>query len=185
MEKSLWKEVVGAVAVILAAVVVGAFFFARHQSQPTAPKPAPVHYHAGFRIYVDDTLQSYSDMQFMEIAPCTPSEVPEDATVHLHNGVGDVVHVHKAGMTWQNLFHYLNSRAPGTLPDGARLSELGIRGYINGQLVENILAAPIVAYDSAVIIIGTDTGDLSKKLRSAVTVDDIKKAEASKENCGL
>jgi hypothetical protein len=141
-----------------------------------------VHYHAGFQIYVDDVLQDFSAMEYMELAPCGPGEVAEDATVHLHNSVGDVVHVHHDGMTWNNLITYLQDRqqfAP------SNLSEKGIYGYVNGKKIDDIRDYPITAYDSVIIIIGYELGDIEDKLDKAVTVDAIKKAESQKENCGV
>lgn len=154
-------------------------------SKPEPVKEA-VHYHAGFQIYVDDVLQDFSTLEYMELAPCDAGtaqpEVEEAETVDLHNGVGDVVHVHHAGMTWNNLIEYLQTHQQFA-PEN--LSEKGIYGYVNGERIDDIRAHPINAYDSVVIVIGYELGETRGKLDHAVTVDAIKNAEAEKENCGF
>ncbi len=69
------------------------------------------HLHAGFQVYVDGVKQDFSDYQYMEIQPCGITDygekTPEEQQLekaHLHDGVGDVVHVHRAGATWGGPF---------------------------------------------------------------------------------
>ena len=151
-----------------------------------APEGDPVHFHAGFQIYVDDVLQDFSTMEYMELAPCDvgpgKEEAEEDETLDLHNGVGDVVHVHHAGMTWNDLLMYLQEHQQFA-PEN--LSVKGVIGYVNGEEDMNIRDRPINAYDSAVIIIGYALGDIKEKIATSVKLPQIQEAEVQKENCGI
>src|ERR1700730_17097255 len=77
----------------------------------TILKPKPVHFHAGFQVYVDDKLQDFSDFKYMHEAPCTVNGKPltnnhvdeQIEKAHLHDQIGDVVHVHRLGATWSDL----------------------------------------------------------------------------------
>lgn len=70
----------------------------------------PIHYHAGFVVYIDGNKQDYSGYQYMNITPCSEHNThkdPEDEQIekaHLHDGVGEVVHVHRSGARWKDLF---------------------------------------------------------------------------------
>lgn len=145
-----------------------------------------VHYHAGFQIYVDDVLQDFSTLEYMEMAPCgVPGSEDEDAEAHLldlHNGVGDVVHVHAEGVTWNDLLSYLQEHQQFA-PEN--LSVKGVMGYVNGEERMDLRDELIKPYDSAVIIIGYASGEIEDKLAVAVKQPRILEAEAQKENCGL
>lgn len=184
MEKSLWKEAVGTAAVIVLAVLVGAFVMKSQKVED--PQAGAVHFHAGFQIYNEDGARlDFSGMEYMEIAPCGPGDLHEDDTVHLHNGVGDVVHVHHAYMTWKNLLEYLQARGQ-LLPSamGEPTSSLGLTGFVNKEEVPDIRFYPIKPHDSVVIIVGNLGPDYLSKLEKRVTIEHIKEAEAQKENCG-
>ena len=81
-------------------------------------KTEDVHYHAGFRVYIDGQLQNYSDYKYMNFVPCSEhdekksKEEEQIERAHLHDGVGDVVHVHKAGANWGDLFKNIGVTLP-------------------------------------------------------------------------
>lgn len=150
-----------------------------------APSPSPeageeVHYHAGFQVYNNDKLKDFSLLEYMHIEPCTEEEEHEEETLsaaeeqiekaHLHDFVPDVVHVHRQGSVWQDLFTNLNYPV-----DPAQ-------AYVNGQKVTDILSQPIEAYDSVVIFEGQNS-DIEAKLETAVTHDHIEATEAEGESC--
>lgn len=60
-----------------------------------------VHFHAGFLVYVDGKLQDFSGDIYMSPNVCRKpdvrlsSEEEQMEKAHLHDGVGDVVHVHR------------------------------------------------------------------------------------------
>jgi len=138
----------------------------------------PIHYHAGFQVYVDNQKQDFSDLKYMKVEPCgnddhevtTESEQLEKA--HLHDGNGDVVHIHREAVVWSDLFTNINY----TLPTD-------VQGYINGQLVPQVLSMPIIENASAVFFVGENT-DIPAKVAGRVTQERIKEVGDKSENCG-
>lgn len=138
----------------------------------------PVHYHAGFIVFKDNKQVVFSDSKYMHAKPCGSQEHteidPEEEQIekaHLHDYVGDVVHVHRAGVQWQDLFTNLTY----SLADA--------EGYLNGKKIENFQTKIIHPYDSLVVFIGNNT-DMNKKLSNAVTKKYIEKVEQKSDNCG-
>jgi len=187
MEKSLWQEVMATAGVLILAIVVGMFVMNRQKA--TVMEPLEVHHHAGFQIYENNVLEDFSRLEYMENAPCKPGTTePEehtDETVDMHNGVGDVVHVHHADMTWRNVIEYLQERGGLSAHFGDPRFGVPLTGFVNNEEVADILSYPIKSYDSVVMVYGNLGADYMSKLKKAVTVGHIQEAEAQKENCGL
>jgi hypothetical protein len=142
-------------------------------SQSTSAK---IHYHAGFLVYVDGILQDFSGEKYMNIDFCaTPhkTETAQDIQIgkaHLHDHVGDVVHVHRSGATWADLFKNISYTFPAGKP---------IAGYINGHSVSDILNRPIKPYDSVIITVGNSASvDLTKTVSKGHIEDVEKHSEA-------
>lgn len=146
----------------------------------TLLKPKPVHYHAGFQVFKDSKMQNFSDFKYMHEAPCSIDGKPiEGATVdeqmekaHLHDQVGDVVHVHRPGAKWKDLF--MNIKYP---------IQQNAVAYSNGQKVDNFLDKEIVSYESLIIFEGKE-GDIESLTKKAVTKDHIVEIEGRSETCG-
>lgn len=146
----------------------------------TVLKPKPIHYHAGFQVYVNDQLQSFRGNQYMHEKPCvmnghsTSEDDPDDQgeKAHLHDHVGDVVHVHRNGATWGDLFFNIKYPLEGKIT----------AAYDNGQKVNDILKQPIKPYDSVVIFVGKHSDD-QKYLKTAVTKSHIQSVEGKSESC--
>lgn len=134
-------------------------------------KPRSTHFHAGFQIYIDGKLQDYSASVHMAPEVCT---LDEKDPVHLHNGVGDVVHLHRAGVTWKDLFTYLKLQLPENLPAEA---------YINGKVTSNLLSRQIKPNDSLILLIGNHQ-DVSVYLQQQVTLAHIQETTKAGESCG-
>lgn len=136
-----------------------------------------IHYHAGFLVYVDGILQDFTDNKYMEVIPCNVSgkENPSDdqkEKAHLHDNIGDVVHVEHSGAVWSDLFKNINFSFP---------ENQQITGYVNGYPVSDILSRPVKPNDSSVFI----AGDGSRvNLRHYVSSDHIIEVESKSENCG-
>lgn len=122
-----------------------------------------VHYHAGFVVYVNGEKQDYSDWQYMHWELCTDGQDQhEDEQIekaHLHDGVGDVVHVHRSGAKWGDLFDNI----------GVRLAE-----------EPDILQQEIVPNSSVVITIGATVEN-----PKYVTIERVREVEAKSELCGV
>lgn len=173
---------------LLAIGILGAGFFytkAKRENQTPNISPTPsmsqeekYHIHAAFHVYKNDALQDFSSFEYMSVQPCSVDEEVDRAHesledwVHLHDFVGDIVHVHRKGITWGSLFENLKY-------------EFAAKpiGFINGTQVEDILDQEIVEYDRALIIEGRGTS-LAARLESMPTVDDIKSQESISELCG-
>lgn len=133
-----------------------------------------IHFHAGFQVYIDDIKEDFSNFKYMKIQPCGDAHEESDQLekAHLHDGVGDVVHAHREGGTWGDLFQNINYPISND-----------IIGYVNGQLSPQILTMPIVPNSSVVFFVGKNS-DVEKKVEGRVTQDHIKQVEGKSENCG-
>ena len=92
---------------------------------------------------------------------------------HLHDGVGDVVHVEASDAKWTNLFKNINFKIDKSKP---------IEGYVNGKNVKNILDYPIKVYDSVVIVIGKNA-NVEEYLKKSATRKHIEEVEKKSETC--
>ena len=144
----------------------------------TLLKKQEVHYHAGFQVYIDNELRDFSDLKYMQIEPCGDVEHEEETEsneqiekAHLHDGVGDVVHVHRDSAVWGDLFTNIGFPI-----------DSGSRAFINSNLVEDFLSHPIQPYESLVILSG-ENSEINEKLKNAVTREHIEEAEAKSESC--
>lgn len=141
------------------------------------PQIKEIHYHAGFQVYADGALQDFADLKYMNLKPCGGLLVREDDQLekaHLHDNVGNVVHVHREGAVWGDLFKNIKWE----IPAGKEFV-----GYLNGERKEDLLNYPILPYDSVVFFSGK-IDDLNHKLQARVTDDFMKEVEKKSENCG-
>lgn len=136
-----------------------------------------VHYHAGFIVYKDGERVDFSESKYMSVKPCeivpdepSPLEIQMDKG-HLHENVGDVVHVHTEGAKWGDLFANLKYPIDYSL----------VSAYINGDKVLDFENRPIVGFESAVIFIGNVNESL---LSNAVATEHIRDVESNSELCG-
>lgn len=161
-----------AVVIVMLSIVGGVLLFIKGNGA----KPKEVHFHAGFQVYSDNALVDFSDLKYMNIEPCTDHAAKDEdeqlEKAHLHDGVGDVVHVHRNGATWADLFKNISYPL-----------KKDVVGYINGQKVVTILNRPIMAYDSAVFFLGENL-DTKSKIGNHVTKKHIQETEQKSENCG-
>jgi len=147
------------------------------QVQPV-DNTAHTHLHAGFTVYVDGVKQDFSNYKYMNFTPCTDhneTKGKDDEQIekaHLHDGVGDVVHVHGEGALWSDLFKNIQFEVP---PDKS------ITAYRQGAKIDNILSSPVDPKDSVLIIIGSEEG-IDKS--AYVTQDHIEEVESASELCG-
>lgn len=142
----------------------------------------PVHFHAGFIVVKNNKQEDFTDSKYMSIKPCTlaTNDIPEEETkeseqlekAHLHDKVGDVVHVEHKGARWKDLFMNINY--------GLNFSEA--EAYINGKKVTQFQDRLIGAYDSVVIFVGKNN-DVNKSLSQAVSKKHIQEVESKSEDC--
>lgn len=150
----------------------------------TARNPVPsvdhTHLHAAFQVYVDGQLQDFSSFRYMSLVPCgdhgkklTPEEEQHEKA-HLHESIGDVVHVHRAGATWGDLFLNLAYQ----FDDNKELV-----AYVNGEIVDDIFTYPIENYDTVIIVSG-DQSQADQFVSQADFASKIAEVEQQSELCG-
>lgn len=141
-----------------------------------------VHYHAGFLVYNDNTLVDFSETKYMELEFCnnngTSKKDPQREKAHLHDNIGDVVHVHKKGALWGDLF--TNLSYPLSVKNAT------FAAHLNGRVIESsdeFSRTPLKPYDSVVIFIGRND-DISRRVATAVARTKLLEVENRSESCG-
>ncbi len=152
--------------------IIAVFAYVKTRPSP----PSKIHIHAGFLVYIDGKLKDFSSDNYMNIEFCSVSktkETPEETQIgkaHLHDHVGDVVHVHRTGAVWGDLFTNMHYAFPSGEP---------VVGYVNGQAVQNILIYPIRAYDTVIVVVGKNSGvDISKTVPKSHIIEVEKHSES-------
>jgi len=144
-------------------------------------KTQEVHYHAGFIVVKDNKLEDFSKNEYMKIEACkeksveTDDESPEQEQqekAHLHDNVGDVVHVENKEALWKDLFSNINYP----------INYANTTAYENNRQIQNIQDLPIQPFQSLVIFIG-ENNDTLKFLGQAVTKQHIENEEVKSESC--
>jgi hypothetical protein len=165
--------------ILFAAIILGSVGIIFRDNIRAILFPVKVlHYHAGFQVYENGKLKSFADIRYMHDKPCTGNPSPEELydpmeRAHLHDLVGDVVHVHREHVTWGDLF--TNLKYP--------VDESNAEAYVNGHKVNGILSYPIKPYDSLVLLIGTH-GDPKQYIAKEVTKAHVQQVEKGSETCG-
>lgn len=139
------------------------------------------HYHAGFIVVKANQIVDFSKPEFMSFSPCLATGAKEEETpeqtqtekAHLHDEVGDVVHIEEDNAKWGDLF--TNLHFPINYSETI--------AYINGKKVKDIQNQPVKHYQSAVIFIGNNR-DTQKFLNQAVTRQHIEETAAQSKDCG-
>jgi hypothetical protein len=159
------------ILLVLILCVIGYFFIARYRYDHQI-----IHYHAGFLVYIDGNLQDFTANKYMNFEFCSKIPNSDNQSIqigkaHLHDNVGDVVHVHRHGAVWGDLFINIKYNFP---------KNKDITGYIKGKEVKNILNYPILPNDSVILLVGNkDNVDLNKY----VTKQHILDVEKTSESC--
>lgn len=165
------------ISIVILLILIAGVIFLKNKLTPPAKV---VHYHAGFQVYVDGKLQDFSDIKYMHVKPCTnhkekeEHEDEQEEKAHLHDGIRDVVHVHRDNATWRDLFiniHYSFN------------SSQSAESYVNGKRVLDILNQKINPYDSLVLLLGKH-GNVKDYIKNKVTKEHIQKTEKRSESCG-
>ena len=163
--------------ILILIVAVTLILVYKNYSQPQQEEH--VHHHAGFRVYIDGVLQDYSDAKYMNFTPCSEHEAKltkeqeQMELAHLHDFVGDVVHTHRLGSKWGDLFENSNIDLP---------KDKALKGYINGIENEDIMDTPIKEYTTAIFVVGNNEAGRGQEM---ISVDYIKEVEGKSELCGV
>lgn len=157
---------------ILVAVGVSSWFLYKKVTTPQK-----VHYHAGFVIFQNNKKLDFSNNKYMYIKPCTVKDTDEQENdqlekAHLHDTIGDVVHIERTGALWKDLFTNIHYPVDYTQTTG----------YINGKRVKNYQSQTIQPDDTLAIFIGTN--DINKDLQQIPTKTYIEKMAKKSTTCG-
>lgn len=118
-----------------------------------------LHYHANFAVFIDDKQVDFSKPEFMHITPCGTEdhhdENDEDEWVHLHDNVGNVVHVHHNDITWNDMFKNLRYDIQHVIKEQESKGAT-IKYYLNGKKTEQVLQSIIGKDDQLLVSIGTE-----------------------------
>ena len=153
---------------VLIAVIFIAFFAYNYFHVP--------HLHAEFQVYIDGERKDLSGLDYMYFAPCRvydfgERELEEIDRAHLHDYVGDMVHVHDGGVTWRVLLTNLNF-------------ETEFFGYNKeGELIEGMIDKEIGSYDS-VIFSNTELENIDELVGELKGADYVKEVEVVAVECG-
>ncbi len=152
---------------VLIALIFIAFFAYNYFTVP--------HYHAEFQVYIDGEKKDLSTLDYMYFAPCRvydfgERELEEIDRAHLHDYVGDVVHLHDDGVTWRVLLSNLNI-------------EGDLLGYNKeGDLVEGLIDRVILPYES-VIFSNTELENIDELVVDLKGADYVKEVEVVAVEC--
>lgn len=178
--RNTYAPILALATIAIVAAIIGLFQFPADRIPGDNPIVEPVHYHAAFRIYKDGLEQDYSDIKYMSLQPCTDEteehdESENEDTIHLHDLVGDVIHVHASDHVWGDVFKYLKLA-----------TSADTTAYNGSTPIKDPLESPIRAYQSVTFFIGDEPADTEKQaiLDSAPEKDYIVTKEKKSENCG-
>lgn len=153
--------------------LIGILLFVK--SRVDRHNPDEIHIHASFLVFVDDEIQNYSEPKYMHLLPCGLDNVLEDEQImkaHLHDNIGEVVHVHRRGAVWRDLFTNMNIDI-----------DENVKAYIDGVETPRILDREIMAYNRVLFLIGENT-QIDQKLKVVPSVERIQEVEQYSESCG-
>lgn len=161
------------IRIMLALAVILAFSIWRS----VGSEAEKIHYHAGFNVFINGDLQDFGRLKYMHDIPCTAQKIkvkedPQIEKAHLHDLVSDVVHVHREGAVWGDLFVNMNYLFP---------PEATVSGYIAGATVSGILSYPIKPDDSVIFVVGDPA---LVNINDYVSIERIRQIEQGSESCG-
>lgn len=164
-----------ALGILICSIAVA--FYLATRNHPANTSQEVIHFHAAFDVYINDQQIKFTDFKYMHIGTCTlnndtEDEDPQLEKAHLHDNIGDIVHVHRKNATWGDLF--LNIRYP--LP-------ANIKAYVDGKPADNILEQAITPYERVLFYSGQIT-KIEEKLQRIPSVNQIKEIESKSESCG-
>lgn len=131
------------------------------------------HIHADFLVQIEDQILDFSLPKYQ-----STNEHPRSPLVHLHDGNGNVIHIHATGITWRQVFQALgfslNASCIGTDTGNQYCTNATqvFRTYVNNHYRADLSRALVRDLDRAVFVYypRNEEHKLNKALRS-VSID--------------
>jgi hypothetical protein len=161
-----------AIGLMIGVVGFGAFRF-------FAYKPDIVHYHANFAMYINGVREEFKDPSYYEeVAACSKDAVGPRHRAHLHDSVGDVVHVHDHAVTWgqffENIGYSLGDRSIATrtavyVADDSH----SLQFVLNGKTMASIANVVIGDRDRLLVSYGSESkAELDQRMAAVSSTAD-------------
>jgi hypothetical protein len=143
--------------------------------------PDPNHTHADFAVWMDGGRMDFSAPELMSGSSSDESTHDEDSEshdpyLHLHDGIGHVIHRHKPGLSVGDFFASIQIGIAGNcytsfepLADGEICGEHPFRMFINGKEVPLSLS---YAFDDLDQILFTNTVDDAETMQQVKQLTD-------------
>ncbi|MEI6533245.1 MAG: hypothetical protein WCO06_05400 [Candidatus Roizmanbacteria bacterium] len=135
------------------------------------------YYHAGFQVYFRNIKQDITGLDFMTQPLCEQkSNIIDKFPAHLYSQYSGIVHIHKPGIVWKELFQRMKIQIPS--------NNITLIGYINGEKSPNMIEEPIRPYDSIVIFLDhTDTAKQEELVKKRISKKQILDIEKLNQKC--
>lgn len=178
------------VLVGLAGVLIGAFTILGIRLATYAP-PEKVHYHANFVVYINGVREEFKGPKYYEETAATECTINKVETplerAHLHDNVGDVVHVEDAATTWGNFFQNIGWGIDQTYikTDKALLQtddQAKLVFVLNGEEVADITSRVIDNRDKLLVSYGVNQ-DATKQFKNVPDTAEKYNEEKDPEGC--
>ncbi len=150
---------IGVVGVIVGAAGVLGFRFFTYAPEKT-------HYHANFAVYINGEREAFKDSGYYEeeaggTCSLDTAMVPEERA-HMHDNIGDVVHVEDHAVTWGQFFENLGWTVnhkliltPEKLYVGDAMQKVAF--LVNGQNVQDVTSRVIHDKDRLLVDFGVSS----------------------------
>lgn len=174
-------------------LVVGAIIILGERFVTYSPEKR-VHYHANFAVYINGGKEQFKDIfYYIGAESCTGES--EHATnpyarAHLHDMVGDVVHIEDKAVTWgqffQNIGWIVDSKIIRT-PDQIFLvdSQNKLTFMLNGEQTDKVINSVIGDKDRLLVDFGsTDSQTLQKEFESIASTAEKYNGMKDSGSCG-
>ncbi|MDN5275864.1 MAG: hypothetical protein JWN33_513 [Candidatus Saccharibacteria bacterium] len=158
------------IGLVLGLILFAAFRFFTYD-------PHSVHYHANFGIFINGERQVFKGIKYFEETGATSCTLDEAKTpaqrAHMHDNVGDTIHVHDGAVTWNNFFENIgwnistsSIRNDTTLyvADGTHQ----ISFLLNGQKIRSLDDRIINSADDLLVSYGSATEDELQKQYASI-----------------
>ncbi|MDO8626938.1 MAG: hypothetical protein Q7K42_00600 [Candidatus Diapherotrites archaeon] len=136
----------------------------------TADASDEYHVHADFLVVLNGEAKDFSLPEFQSNKPfnSTESDKSKSPLTHLHDGKGNVVHVHAKGVTWKMFFESIGMNINGNcFTDEKKDQYCSMRYFVNGEEFPEIADKEILDLDRVLITypLETEENALEKEIQ--------------------